>query len=104
MPDTQTPEAATDTPALPANAITCSCGEWWTGLGRAHCATPGCHRTFSTDSAADKHRIGKFGVDRRCTDPATVGLVPVTKPYGTLWQHPGIDPVVSGTPTQWARS
>jgi len=89
MDDTLTPatETATQTGGRPWNAITHTCGAWWTGLGRAHC--PSCHRTFSTDGAADKHRIGKHGIDRRCADPATVGLVAVTKPYGVLWQHPG---------------
>jgi len=91
MDDTLTPatETAEQTNARPWNAISCSCGAWWTGLGRAHCAAAGCHRTFSTDGAADKHRVGKHGIDRRCVDPATVGLVAVTKPYGVLWQHPG---------------
>ncbi|MFI8448208.1 FDXHR family putative zinc-binding protein [Streptomyces erythrochromogenes] len=70
----------------PANAASCSCGAWWTGLTRAHCAA--CHTTFSTDNAADKHRQGRFGIDRRCVDPATAGLTPVTKPYGVLWQNP----------------
>lgn len=90
MTNTQTADTATETPTLPIGAIQHpACGGWWTGLGRAHC--PACCGTFSTDSAADKHRVGKFGVDRRCADPATVGLVAVTKPYGHLWQHPGPD-------------
>lgn len=102
MDHRQTPETETTAPTLPAGAIVHPpCGNWWTGLGRAHCAA--CCRTFSTDSAADKHRIGKHGADRRCADPATVGLVPVNKPYGVLWQHPGIDPVVTGIPAQWHR-
>lgn len=92
MTDTQTPEAeSTALQPLPAGAITCSCGAWWTGLSRAHCAASGCHRTFSCDSAADKHRVGKFGVDRRCVDPATAKLVAVAKPFGELWQNPGPD-------------
>jgi hypothetical protein len=78
----------TQTTERPWNAITCSCGAWWTGLGRSHCPAAGCHKTFSTDGAADKHRIGKHGIDRRCVDPATVGLVARQKPYGVLWQHP----------------
>ena len=65
------------------------CGGWWTGLSRAHC--PACCRTFSCDSAADKHRKGAHGIDRHCVDPATVGLVAVQKPYGQLWQNPGGD-------------
>lgn len=73
----------------PANAIPCSCGAWWTGLGRAHC--PACHRTFSCDSAADKHRIGAFGIDRRCAHPSAVGLVARTKTYGDLWGWPSSD-------------
>lgn len=76
----------TGTP-IPVNAIRHpACGQWWTGLTRAHC--PACCRTFSTDTAADKHRIGKHGVDRRCVDPAEVGLVAKDKPYGTLWAFP----------------
>lgn len=86
----------------PINAIIHpECGQWWTGPGRAHC--PACHRTFSTDSAADKHRVGKFGVDRRCVDPATVGLVAKRKPWGDMWQNPGPDIVASGTPANWQR-
>ncbi|MEU0665730.1 hypothetical protein ABZ508_26590 [Streptomyces lavendulocolor] len=81
MTDTQEPQ-------LPYTAIRHpKCGQWWTGGTRAHC--PACCRTFSTDSAADKHRRGAHGKDRHCVDPATVGLVAVDKPYGTLWQNPG---------------
>lgn len=34
------------------------CGETWTGITRAHCAA--CHRTFNSESLADKHRKGPF--------------------------------------------
>lgn len=72
---------------IPANAIRHpACGQWWTGLSRSHC--PVCCRTFSTDTAANKHRVGKFGPERRCIHPAEVGLVPHEKPYGTLWSLP----------------
>lgn len=91
MTDTQDAPYSTQIPQRPANAITCSCGAWWTGLTRAHCAAAGCHRTFSVDSAADKHRKGPHGPDRHCVDPAQVGLVAVQKPYGALWQNPGSD-------------
>jgi hypothetical protein len=84
--DTQEAASAPVAQKRPANAIPCSCGAWWTGLTRSHC--PACHRTFSVDSAADRHRKGAFGKDRRCVDPATVGLVAVKKPYGLLWQNP----------------
>lgn len=84
---------------ITVTAIIHTCGSWWTGLSRAHC--PACHRTFSCDSAADRHRKGPHGPDRHCVDPATVGLVAATKPFGELWQNPGPDPVVSGIPAQW---
>ena len=83
MPDTQDP-------TRPATAtVHPPCGNWWTGATRSHC--PACCRTFSTDNAADKHRQGRFGIDRHCVDPATVGLIPVEKPYGVLWQNPAPD-------------
>lgn len=25
-----------------------------------------CHKSFYSDSASDKHRVGAYGVDRRC--------------------------------------
>ena len=65
------------------------CGKTWTGLRRAHC--PSCHETFNSDSAAEKHRVGKPGIDRRCVDPATVGLIAVQQPWGPCWQAPGSD-------------
>lgn len=65
------------------------CGSTWTGLRRAHC--PACHETFNSDSAADKHRTGKYGVDRHCIPPEKAGLVAVEQPWGTCWQTPGSD-------------
>jgi hypothetical protein len=69
-----------------------ACGKTWRGATRAHCS--GCHRTFTTVGASDKHRIGEFGVDRRCTDPATVGLVHRTD---GLWGYPSTGYTHSGT-------
>lgn len=66
-----------------------ACGKTWTGLRRAHC--PACHETFNSDSAAEKHRVGKFGPERRCLPPAEAGLIPVEQPWGTCWQAPGTD-------------
>lgn len=63
-----------------------ACGKWWTGNSRAHCGA--CHETFSSESAANRHRVGNFGVDRRCVDPASVGLVAREKPWGSMWGHP----------------
>ncbi len=70
----------------PADAIHHGCGRWWTGTRVAHCG--GCCRHFSSTTAFDQHqRGGKPGT--LCRDPAEVGLVPVTKPYGVLWSWPG---------------
>ena len=66
-----------------------ACGQSWTGLRRAHC--PSCHITFNSDSAAEKHRVGKPGIDRRCVDPASVGLIAVEQSWGLCWQAPGSD-------------
>ena len=65
------------------------CGKTWTGLRRTHC--PSCHETFNSDSAAEKHRVGKPGIDRRSVDPATIGLIAVEQPWGPCWQAPGTD-------------
>lgn len=99
MTNLQDAEAVQDTPALPVGAIVHpACGQHWTGLGRAHC--PVCCRTFSCDSAADRHRKGPYGGDRHCVDPSTVGLVAVEKAWGPMWQNPGPDPAVR-TPEMW---
>lgn len=74
-----------------------ACGKSWTGARRAHC--PACHRTFSGDSAADRHRVGQFGVDRRCADPAEVGLVRSQQPWGEMWSYPSSD-----NPRPWTRT
>ncbi len=98
------PTASTETApeALPAGAIRHpKCGGYWTGLSRAHCAA--CCRTFSCDSAADKHRKGPHGPERHCADPATVGLIPAQKPWGVMWQNPGPDPDAARIPAQWSR-
>jgi hypothetical protein len=93
MEDTLTPEMTEPaTPTRPWNAITHTCGAWWTGLSRSHCPADDCHRTFSCDSAAELHRKGTPGIDRRCVDPATVGLVAKQMPWGVMWQHPGPEP------------
>lgn len=63
-----------------------ACGKSWTGVSRAHC--PVCHETFNSDYAAEKHRTGKYGGDRRCLSPADAGLVGVEQPWGMCWQTP----------------
>jgi hypothetical protein len=80
MTDRQTP--------IPAGAIRHGeCGHWWAGVGRAHCPAARCHRTFSCDSAAEKHRAGPTGA-RQCVDPRSVGLVAREMPFGVLWGWP----------------
>jgi len=53
--------------------VTCGgCSKEWGGLRAAHCS--GCHRTFVSPNAFDRHQAFKrFGA--RCLEPATVGLV-----------------------------
>lgn len=75
--------ADTEDPRIPPNAIRHGeCGKWWTGAERSHASC--CHRTFSSLSAFDHHRKGG-----RCNDPATLGLVARSKPFGDLWGWPG---------------
>ncbi|MGH3382357.1 MAG: hypothetical protein ACRDP6_47275 [Actinoallomurus sp.] len=61
-----------------------SCGARWSGERRGHCG--GCHRTFSSLSAFQRHRHGF-----QCVAPLLVGLVAVQKPWGTCWSLPGSD-------------
>lgn len=63
-----------------------ACGKSWTGLSRSHC--PACHETFNSDSAAEKHRTGRPGPDRRCLPAVEAGLVAVEQPWGVCWQTP----------------
>jgi hypothetical protein len=85
---------------LPAGAIRHGeCGAWWTGPSRSHCGAVGCHRTFSGESAADRHRVGTPGVDRRCVDPAAVGLVARVMPFGVLWSWPAPEAGVAAVRT-----
>lgn len=77
-----------------------ACGKEWSGNRRAHCAADKCHETFNSDSAAEKHRRGTHGVDRRCIPPAEAGLVPVEHPWGICWQTPGPDAVTWGGNTE----
>ena len=60
-----------------------SCGARWTGAGRCHCA--GCHATFNSMYAFDRHRRGLA-----CRDPHEAGLVAVDNPLGgAIWKTPG---------------
>ena len=78
--------------------ITCPhCDQQWTGLLSCHCGGKGgCHRSFTSLSAFDKHRTGSHAYStRRCLDPATLldkngepVLVPADKPWAG-WSLPG---------------
>lgn len=68
---------------------TCSCGARWTGTSIAHCAA--CHRTFSSDSAFDMHRV-----DLKCVDPESMKkkdgkpkLILKERGEVEMWSHPG---------------
>lgn len=54
------------------------CPARWGGLGTAHCG--GCHHTFTTVNAFDRHRAGG-----RCNPPAEVGLTPHDRGQYTAW-------------------
>lgn len=79
---------------IPASAIHCRCGAWWTGFNSGHCTA--CHRTFTGLSAFDAHRTGSHAAGtRHCLDPETLRteagepvLVPANKPWPG-WSLPG---------------
>jgi hypothetical protein len=88
----------TVTRTLPIGAVSHSCGAWWTGDRRAHCA--GCCHTFANDRVALLHRTGE-GAERRCLQPQEIGLIPVEQPWGTCWEKPKgwvAQPVVDTVP------
>lgn len=62
------------------------CGEVWTGLRRQHC--PSCHLTFNSTSAGDMHRVGRHGIDRRCVNPMSVGLIAKEMDGYSVWMMP----------------
>jgi hypothetical protein len=86
------PNAKTGYRRQPGNYGQCgTCGKEWTGLAVAHCPT--CCETFTGVTAFDAHRSGSHANDtRHCLDPATVGLVAVTKRTWSGWGYPGEDP------------
>jgi len=62
------------------------CSAGFSGLKTAHCT--GCHATFSTASAFDKHRAGSHTQDtRHCLPPESVGLVSANRAY-PCWGYP----------------
>ena len=75
-----------------------SCGARWTGHSAAHCASY--HRTFTSDTAFDMHRVGLV-----CNDPATLVYGETSaragehkmelkqRHYGEVWGCAGNNPV-----------
>ncbi len=56
-------------------------GEW---LRNQEQVCPACYENFANTKSGDKHRIGEFGVDRRCAYPPEVGLIASKNKFGTL--------------------
>lgn len=65
------------------------CGSSWTGLSAAHCAAPGCHRTFTSISAFDLHQKGAEKLV--CKEPSECGLVAKSRAWGIVWGWPGMN-------------
>lgn len=49
------------------------------------CLCSGCGHYFSTESNFNRHRIGKFGVDRRCATVAEMVRLGLVMPDG-IWK------------------
>ena len=87
-------ESRRSTSKRPPTFIGCGgCDAKWTGVAAAHCAAPGCHRTFSGPTAFDKHRVGT-GERGRCSDPADLVNArtgaPVLEFRDGMWRGPGM--------------
>jgi hypothetical protein len=67
------------------NFVVCGgCGSRWTGLSVCHAKC--CHRTFSSLSGFDQHRVGA-----QCCDPKTRGLVPISRLHWSGFGRAGDD-------------
>ena len=45
---------------------------------------PSCFENFGTTEAGDVHRVGIFGIDRRCDSPSNVGLIGIPNAFKTI--------------------
>ena len=61
-----------------AAGFPCRCGATWTGRSRCHCG--GCHRTFSSLSSFEHHRVALA-----CAEPLSRGMVD----RDGIWGLPG---------------
>ncbi len=64
------------------------CNNRWAGSRTCHCAAPQCHRTFSSPTSFDAHRIRRGAREGQCADPATAGLVLMQRAGYQVWGHP----------------
>ena len=45
-----------------------------------------CFENFATTEAGDLHRVGEFGVNRKCINPESIGLIKILNRYGVeVW-------------------
>lgn len=73
---------------------------------RNQCAA--CLRAFASQSGFDRHRTGRFGVDRRCMSPAELHVLGMRQDSSGFWrlsdanaaptQRPGINDRLRGRP------
>ena len=89
--------------------LTCSdCERTYSGANRSggHCMS--CHQSFASQTGFDRHRIGRYGIDRRCattdemtakgwsTDTRGDWRMPST---GDHWKTPAVPPAAGGVPS-----
>jgi hypothetical protein len=43
-----------------------------------------CGFFFKSTEAGDRHRVGEFGVNRRCLHPQEAGLIAITNEFGSI--------------------
>lgn len=53
---------------------------------------PGCNEYFNSTFAFDKHRVGKFGADRRCLTPDEMLLKGMVKNNDGFWVSKSMPP------------
>jgi hypothetical protein len=54
-------------------------------LTDSRCQCSGCGEYFNSDTAFDMHRIGRFGVDRRCMSPDEMRAAGMSKNAADWW-------------------
>jgi hypothetical protein len=54
-------------------------------LTDSRCQCSGCGEYFNSDTAFEKHRIGQFGVNRRCMTPAEMLAAGMSRNAADWW-------------------